>query len=194
MERIPVLLRVDTVLDFIKEEGGLVKNPNKKRADFDNISVKVFSHRYINFIHNGTKCVCCGVEGKTFFLERHTVNEGYHFNLYAQGKYGEELLMTKDHILAKKLGGKDRADNYQTMCSYCNGKKSSMTVDEWETYQKEHPTRLTGMPLDKAKTIAEEQNKKLFVIPNKDYKLFIATDIKEAQSKFAKSKVYPYKD
>jgi len=46
-------------------------------------------------------------------------------NLYAINAAGEEVLMTKDHILPRVLGGKDHIDNYQPMCQVCNSEKGS---------------------------------------------------------------------
>jgi len=43
-------------------------------------------------------------------------NCGYHFNLYAIDENGNEVMMTKDHILAKARGGKDKIDNFQSCC------------------------------------------------------------------------------
>ena len=43
------------------------------------------------------------------------------FNLYAE----DGTLMTKDHILPRKWGGKDDIDNMQTMCKDCNEAKGS---------------------------------------------------------------------
>ena len=46
-------------------------------------------------------------------------------NLYAINEKGEEVLMTKDHIEPKSLGGKNSLNNYQTMCTICNCEKGS---------------------------------------------------------------------
>jgi hypothetical protein len=68
------------------------------------------------------KCVACGLEGKYFFLERHSTEKSAHFNLYGL-QDGNYVLMTKDHILAKSNGGANHVRNYQTMCSICNNLK-----------------------------------------------------------------------
>lgn len=46
----------------------------------------------------------------------------YHWNLYAL-KEGEEVLMTKDHIIPKSKGGRNHLSNYQPMCQKCNQEK-----------------------------------------------------------------------
>ena len=38
---------------------------------------------------------------------------------------GQEVLITKDHIIPKSKGGKDKLDNYQTMCVRCNKRKGN---------------------------------------------------------------------
>jgi 5-methylcytosine-specific restriction endonuclease McrA len=98
--------------------------------------VKITSDRYRLFKKN-PKCVACGLEGTRLFLERHTAAENpahetqdgqAHFNLYGE-ENGKLILMTKDHIKAKAFGGADSLENYQTMCSVCNGLKASYPLD-----------------------------------------------------------------
>jgi hypothetical protein len=91
-------------------------------------SVKMASHRYWCFSEHGMNCVKCGIEGKFFALESHKYNSGnkfYHFNLYALDEDGNEVLMTKDHVLPKSKGGKSHISNYQTMCYKCNHEKGN---------------------------------------------------------------------
>ena len=42
---------------------------------------------------------------------------------------GEEILMTKDHILPRSKGGIDDISNYQTMCKLCNEAKGNKLED-----------------------------------------------------------------
>lgn len=86
------------------------------------------SIRYHNFHKNGTKCVSCGLEGTVFKMERHRDEEPYHLNLYAR-KGDELILMTRDHILPRALGGSERIENQQVMCQPCNGAKGSQLTD-----------------------------------------------------------------
>ena len=85
------------------------------------------SLRYHNIKHNGTKCVGCGLEAiyarfeATYGSSKHK----RHFNFYGVDTAGEEVLFTKDHILARSLGGEDDVRNFQTMCSKCNTRKSN---------------------------------------------------------------------
>jgi len=97
---------------------------NEVRVDFDGDLIKMNSHRYELFKMKGLKCVTCGIEGVYFAKEKSEKEENYpyHFNLYAL-KDGEEVLMTKDHIIRKRDGGADKLENYQTMCSPCNYNK-----------------------------------------------------------------------
>lgn len=66
---------------------------------------------------------------------------GYHFNLYAIDKDGNEVLMTKDHILAKARGGKDRISNYQTCCKVCNETKGATNNEVFKELIEESPTK-----------------------------------------------------
>ena len=104
-------------LDMSKDRGrkdGLV--------DFDGVLVNMASDRYKCFKVWGTTCTKCGVTGDTFYLERNWSQYNaklYHFNLYGH-RDGEEILITKDHVIPKAKGGLDSLENYQTMCIHCD--------------------------------------------------------------------------
>lgn len=96
------------------------------------VVVKMNSPRYHLFASprplHGPNCVKCGLKGAFFALERskgpgNNPNK-YHFNLYGITPGGHERMLTKDHIIPKALGGKNRLSNYQTMCTRCNGRKA----------------------------------------------------------------------
>lgn len=84
------------------------------------------SQRYEVFDVKGTTCASCGIEGK-YFAKEQALEGGkmWHFNLYALDSEGNEVLMTKDHIVAKSNGGTDTIENYQTMCEPCNQAKGN---------------------------------------------------------------------
>lgn len=94
----------------------------------DGDNIKLGSDRYKTFKVKGTDCVTCGAVGKYFAKERDKYNQAslsFHLNLYATNSKGEEVLMTKDHIIARDKGGEDHIDNYQPMCTVCNGEKAN---------------------------------------------------------------------
>ena len=95
------------------------------RVNFDGDLIKMNSQRYENFKLHGIVCVTCKITGKYFYKERHHENDPYHFNLYGIDKKGEEILMTKDHIIPKYQNGSNSMNNYQTMCCKCNYEKGS---------------------------------------------------------------------
>ena len=99
----------------------------KERVKFGSARIRMNSQRYITFKEKGTKCVCCGIEGKYFKMDKFKHDKYFHFNLYALNEKGQEVLMTKDHIDPKSNGGKNHIDNYQTMCTICNFEKSDST-------------------------------------------------------------------
>lgn len=92
------------------------------------VEVHMNSPRYYMFRDRGTSCVKCGLKSKYFALERPkgvgNNPDKYHFNLYGVLPDGNERMMTKDHIIPKAKGGKDRPENYQPMCVRCNVKKA----------------------------------------------------------------------
>lgn len=101
-----------------------------KRDSYVNIRgdiIKGNSQRFQTFFTKGLKCSCCGIEGKYFAKEKDPNAARYHLNLYAVNEVGEEVLMTKDHIIPWSKGGKDDVSNYQTMCEKCNKIKANRT-------------------------------------------------------------------
>lgn len=109
-----------------------LNTPNKEtKIDIDGDLIRMTSHRYHLFYDKGCKCVTCGVEGVFFAKERDYATEVYHFNLYGI-KDGEEVLMTKDHIIPRSQGGSNKLSNYQPMCSECNHKKGNSIEDTIE--------------------------------------------------------------
>lgn len=99
-------------------------NRHKLKVEFDGDMVKMSSDRLVLFKHKGVTCVTCGLEGKFFIKKQGDNDMSPHLNLYAVGKDGKKVLMTKDHIHPKSKGGKDCLSNYQTMCTHCNEKKA----------------------------------------------------------------------
>lgn len=89
-------------------------------------SVNVKSLRLQTF-QKSNVCVGCGAVGTHFTVDTHryskTVN--YHLNMYGFDREGNEVLFTKDHIIPKSRGGKERISNMQTMCVKCNQKKGN---------------------------------------------------------------------
>jgi hypothetical protein len=92
----------------------------------EKITVPMGSHRYQLFAEKGTKCVECGIEGEYFALEscKKGNQDKFHFNLYGIDKRGKEIMLTKDHIIARSNGGDNKLSNYQPMCISCNKKKA----------------------------------------------------------------------
>jgi 5-methylcytosine-specific restriction endonuclease McrA len=111
---------IDEVLNEVKPY-----NPKegKRFVQFGDDLMKMESQRYRLFKRDGVKCVKCQIEGKFFRKERHKHDTQYHFNLYALDANGNEVLMTKDHIIAKANGGKNNLTNYQVLCYPCNHNK-----------------------------------------------------------------------
>ena len=97
----------------------------KKRVNFCGDEIKLHSLRYLVFFEKGMTCVSCGIQGRFFAKERSPTDKRYHLNLYAVNDKGEEVLMTKDHIIPVSLGGRNTLDNLQCMCAPCNKAKGN---------------------------------------------------------------------
>ena len=99
---------------------------NHKHTILRHVTVPMGSHRYQTFALKGTDCLHCGIKGKFFALERSIANSKtkFHFNLYGIDDYGEEVMITKDHIIPRSKGGRNILSNYQPLCIRCNQQKA----------------------------------------------------------------------
>ncbi len=118
---------VEEILPWIANPGEMGLTPPER--EFSGVLVRLTSIRYKVFKKSIT-CAHCGLQGQFFALERHARgNSGkYHFNLYGYDALGEEVMLTKDHILAKARGGTDSLHNLQTLCRICNEQKADKFV------------------------------------------------------------------
>lgn len=104
---------------------------NKQRVTVLGQKVGTHGLRVQTFVHKGTNCSCCGLEGQYFAVERHknrkTLECGYHVNLWGvHPRTGVEILFTHDHTLSRANGGEDSLSNTTTMCAPCNSKKGEL--------------------------------------------------------------------
>lgn len=112
-------LTIEEVYNAVKD---VLFEPEDKKAMvvINGDKIKGNSQRFQTFFTKGLKCACCGIEGKYFGKEKDFNAARYHLNLYALDESGNEVLMTKDHIIPRSKGGASELYNYQTMCVKCN--------------------------------------------------------------------------
>lgn len=122
-ERFPKKYSVDEIFDLCQN----VKFDGKTKIIIDEHPIKISSARIHAFYTHGIFCAHCGIKGSFFVKERikSNPNDPYHLNLYAIDNDGEEVLMTKDHIIPVSKGGRNHISNYQPMCFPCNNIKSN---------------------------------------------------------------------
>lgn len=110
---------VEMILNLVRE--------GHPRTVFGVEVVKLQSKRLRCFATKGVVCNWCLLKGERFFLEKHLVGDlKYHLSLYGLNKNGDEVLMTRDHIVALADGGSDTLENSQPMCAPCNFAKASV--------------------------------------------------------------------
>lgn len=131
---------INAVLDHLPDPKDFPKNFKLKKIkrNYDGDDIKMGSQRYYVF-KESLCCTFCGIKGQFFAKERHLnkkgqpCSESFHMNLYAINEDGEDVLMTKDHIIPKAKGGRDVLSNYATSCFICNELKSAMDDDKFRS-------------------------------------------------------------
>jgi hypothetical protein len=102
-----------------------------RHTRINHLRISIDSRRIQTFLYSGMDCVQCGLKGSYFVLERHGQgHQGgcgkWHLSLYGLNSNNEEVLMTRDHIRPRSMGGKNSLRNSQTMCAICNRKKANL--------------------------------------------------------------------
>lgn len=104
-------------------------------------SIRRGTKRMLVFKEKGLTCAACGVVGTHFYLESQKVPArcqfddtmtkiNYfwrypHLNPYGINPWGQEVMITVDHIVAQADGGSKEMANLQPMCAPCNVVKGS---------------------------------------------------------------------
>lgn len=88
--------------------------------------INMTSLKLQTFKSSGIRCHICACKGAYFAKEKYADEPYFHLNLYAL-KDGREVLLTKDHRVPLAKGGRDKLNNFQTLCIECNRKKADKT-------------------------------------------------------------------
>jgi hypothetical protein len=78
-------------------------------------------------------------------------------NLYAVKKNGAVVLMTRDHIIPKSLGGVDAVQNLRPGCADCNSKRGATLNKRDKTFMLKHPELIDAVRLLKGRLAAERK-------------------------------------
>lgn len=119
---------------FPKERGGIQISevrPDSVLGDLASHGLKSNS-RMLAFAKS-RHCACCKIVGNRMFLEPMADGGGrLQYNLYAETCYNGEtsmVLLTTDHVKAKRLGGRSDGSNLQVLCAPCNYLKDQIEGD-----------------------------------------------------------------
>ena len=94
------------------------------------------------------KCWACGAEATCF-----VVNKGRNdklgsptLDLFGTNAAGQLVLLTRDHIIPKSVGGSDTVANLRVGCSPCNGARGNLMTREEVEFMRAHPELVTREP------------------------------------------------
>lgn len=128
------------ILKYVTETG------KRKGVQVTNIGLRMKA------ILNSQTCVGCDLEGNVFRLEKNGIRRP-HLNLYHKTPRGDYIMLTRDHIIPKSVGGLSIEVNQQVMCSECNSKKGNRIETKYFTpeligyIERELPQIIEGLSL-----------------------------------------------
>ena len=126
------LLEFDKLQDTLKL---LVTAKPLGRALIQGYTIWTDTDRYESLYVHGCKCAKCGLEASFAAIEKETSSKDkFHINVYGTRKSdGKHIVLTKDHIYPRSMGGLDIMENYQTLCASCNcnkNNKAEISIEE----------------------------------------------------------------
>ncbi len=101
-------------------------------------SSKFFTHLHTNGID--INCVFCGCKAQSWILERGKNEPSAKpvLNIFSE-KNGRKVMMNRDHIIPKSVGGSDDFANFRVTCSDCNATRGNFLNAEDLLFAKQHP-------------------------------------------------------
>ena len=77
------------------------------------------------FAVKGVTCVSCGITADHFKKIWGNPEDNPHFTPFATDAEGNEIMITRDHIIPRSWGGENSVENTEPMCSPCNHQKDN---------------------------------------------------------------------
>lgn len=159
---------------------GIIKDPlalldaihRKKRLS---LSGKAYnpSDYLLMLAYNGLKChgMCCTSQEAFMSLEQHGPKHKVLIRAFVK-KDNREVMLTKDHDVAKSLGGPNLVENLKPLCYECNNLKSALETrlvsinTKWPHLKDSLPLEIKILVEDFANLLSDEKNKKKLSMSN----------------------------
>lgn len=101
-------------------------------------------------------CWCCGCAADRWVADKGPKHNGNPvLNLF--GMRGDKLvMMNRDHIIPKSLGGVDVNENLRPACEVCNGARGNTLTEEELQFRKDNPHLISQQRLEQGKEAARK--------------------------------------
>lgn len=100
------------------------------------------------------RCWSCGCKADRWIADKGRKHMGQPvLNLYGI-RDGLLVLMNRDHIIPKSLGGVDSIENLRPACEVCNGGRGNTLTDEDLQFRKDNPHLVSAHRLEEGKKSA----------------------------------------
>lgn len=118
----------EIILPFIQNKG----HRTLRRVTLRGITFSAASDT-VDCVKRNQTCSECGVTGNVWVVLKNNDEKTMEIpslHLFHKTHNNKYVLMTKDHLVPRSLGGKDSRTNYQTMCTLCNRKKDKLLPEK----------------------------------------------------------------
>lgn len=100
------------------------------------------------------RCWQCGCEADRWVADKGPRHDGNPvLNLWGM-RGGSLVLMNRDHIIPKSLGGVDDVENLRPACEVCNGGRGNALTDEELRFRADNPHLVSAGRLEQGKAKA----------------------------------------
>jgi hypothetical protein len=110
------------------------------------------------------RCWACGCGADRWVVSKHRKDQDSKppvMNLYATAHDGSLVMMTRDHIIPKSLGGVDDVRNLRPACSTCNENRLNDLNDEDLEFARSNPELIDSFRVQKGLTSLKSHLSKL---------------------------------
>lgn len=129
-----MILTIEEFIEQLRRQASIKTKERFLKIGGETIRLYIGVRLQVQMINTNCTCEYCGKQPSHVYLSKQYTGkskEPIEWLVFSMdGSHKNTFLPTTDHILPKKKGGENRAENYQFLCRSCNTKKGHMLPSE----------------------------------------------------------------